>query len=183
VSNRTSLVVSVDRGTMVRVDPKDDEATIPSKTGAAVLPRLAKALGLTEEALWDKLQLCGTKGAKKPPTCWNGSPYQPIPVAKDVSTDLALKIMERRAQYPGIKAELEAVREYPTPYGVNAAHLLGYLGPVNDEELSASKEAAAGDPTSALARTDLVGWPGSVYDEALRGKPGVQRLSVDRPAP
>ncbi len=181
VANRTSLVVSVQRGTMVRPDPKDDQGTVPTKAGTAVLPRLAKALGLTYEALWDKLQLCGTKGAKKPPACWNGSPYQPIPVAKDITTDLALQIMEKRSQYPGVQAELEAVRQYPRPYGANAAHMLGYLGPVNDGELAASK-STVGDGQTELRRTDLIGRSGleSQYDEALRGKPGVEQLAIDK---
>jgi penicillin-binding protein 2 len=181
VANRTSLVVSVQRGTMVRPDPKDDQGTVPSKVGAAVLPRLAKALGISYRTLWDKLQLCGTKGAKKPPACWNGSPYQPIPVAKDITTDLALQIMEKRAEYPGVQAELEAVRQYPRPYGVNAAHLLGYLGPVNDAELAASK-SSVGNGLTELRRTDLIGRSGleSQYDDALRGKPGVEQLAVDK---
>ena len=46
----------------------------------------------------------------RPPVCWNGSPYQPIPVAKDVPTDLALRIMEQREEFPGVDADLEAVR-------------------------------------------------------------------------
>ena len=171
VSNRTSLVVSVDRTAVFRQKDK----------GKAVLTRLATALGTTYEDLYDRLQLCGTKEAKKPPVCWNGSPYQPIPVAKDVPTALALRIMEQRIDFPGVKAELEAVRQYPVPYGVNAAHVLGYLGPVTDAELKASRENLESGATE-LRRTDLVGRAGleSSYDEQLRGTPGVKQLAVDR---
>lgn len=176
VSNRTSLVVSVDRTEIAKA----------SDDGVAVLTRLAKALGTTYAVLADKLTLCGTKDAPKAPVCWNGSPYQPIPVAKDITQDLALQIMEKRSDYPGVTAGLEAVREFPTPYGVNAAHLLGYLGPVSDDELAAQKAArdagGVGAAESLLRRTDLIGRAGleSEYDEALRGTPGIKRLTVDQ---
>jgi penicillin-binding protein 2 len=178
VSNRTSLVVSVDRTELGK--QKDD--------GKAVLTRLAKALGTTYLALTYKLELCGPEARQKPPICWNGSPYQPIPVAKDITQDLALQIMEKRSDYPGVTASLEAVREYESPYDVNAAHLLGYLGPVNDTELANQKALrdAGKIPASEslLRRTDLVGRAGleAQYDEALRGKPGIKQLAVDQTA-
>ena len=84
VANRTSLVVSVDRQEIA--DQEDG--------GKAVLTRLAKALGTTYTALSYKLELCGPDAHEKPPICWNGSPYQPIPVAEDISQELALTIME-----------------------------------------------------------------------------------------
>ena len=178
VANRTSLVVSVDR--TVVGDQKDK--------GLAVLTRLAKALGTTYPEIADKLILCGTKNAPPAPTCWNGSPYQPVPIAKDITQDLALTIMEKRSDYPGVSAGLEAVREYPSPSGVNASHILGYLGPVSDAEIASQKaEKAAGTlPASEalLRRTDLVGRSGleSEYDAILRGTPGIKQLAVDQSA-
>jgi penicillin-binding protein 2 len=172
VSNRTTLVVSVDRTVVLKQPDK----------GKAVLTRLATALHTTYEALSDKLVICGTDKKVRAPICWNGSPYQPIPVAKDVTQALALTIMEKRSDYPGVSAGLEAVREYPAPYGVNAAHILGYLGPVTDSELAAQKAAqgTTGDE-NLLQRTDLVGRAGleAQYDTALRGTPGVKQLEVD----
>ena len=178
VSNRTSLVVSVDR--TVIGEQKDK--------GVAVLTRLAKALGTTYTALSYRLEICGPTAHEKPPICWNGSPFQPIPVAKDITQDLALTIMEKRSDYPGVTASLEAVRVYPGIDGVNAAHLLGYLGPVSDAELAAQKkQEQAGLITSVqskLQRTDLIGRSGleSQYDTALRGTPGVKQLAVNQAA-
>lgn len=175
VANRTSLVVSVDR--QVLADQKDH--------GVAVLSRLAKALGVTYTSLKYRLEICGPDAHERPPICWNGSPYQPIPVAKDISEDLALRIMEKRSDYPGVTAGLEAVREYESPYGMNAAHILGYLGPVNDTELQAQQAALDAGKNlpvaSRLQRTDLIGRSGleAEYDSALRGVPGVKQLSVN----
>lgn len=174
VSNRTSLVVSLDRAAL---EAQQDH-------GKAVLTRLAEPLHTTYQALAERIALCGTPGAVRG-VCWNGSPFQPIPVAKDVSTDLALSIMERRADYPGVVAQLESVRDYPDIYGVNAAQLLGYLGAVSQQELDAQKKALAdGELTpeqATLTGTDLVGRSGleEQYDTALRGTAGVKTLSVD----
>ncbi|MEI6364508.1 MAG: penicillin-binding protein 2, partial [Actinomycetes bacterium] len=161
--NRTTIVVSVDR-TAVRKQ-KDD--------GVAVIKRLSKTLGMRESKVKGSLTLCGTKGAAKAPVCWNGSPYQPIPIAKDVSTDVALSIMERRELYPGVTAELSTVRDYPAPGGAQSAHVLGYLGPVSDKEYS--------DGSSGFRRTDLIGRAGleATYDTYLRGVPGFKSLAVN----
>jgi penicillin-binding protein 2 len=170
ISNRSALVVSVSRTELLN---SDDE-------GRALLHRLADVLGLPFETVWGRTQLCGTPGAPKAPVCFNGAPYQPVPVAEDVPARVALQIMERSEDFPGVSAELQAVRTIPEPFGVQAAHLLGYLGPVTDEELKASSQAAR-DGRTELQRTDRVGRAGleAQYDTALRGTPGVTTVGVD----
>ncbi|MGN6332814.1 MAG: penicillin-binding protein 2 [Motilibacteraceae bacterium] len=166
--NRTALVVSVSRTELLQ--QKDG--------GKALLHRVAKVIDEPFQTLWDKTRLCGEPGAPKPPTCWNGSPYQPIPLTEEAEPKMALQIMERREDFPGVSAELQAVREYPQPMGANAAHELGYLGPVTQGELDAQK--AKGGTT--LQRNDVVGRSGleAEYDSELRGAPGVEKLAVDQ---
>lgn len=168
VANRTSLVVTVDRVTLQREE--DD--------GAKVIARLADTLDLPAEEISDRLKTCGAEGAKPPPICWNGSPYQPIPVARDVKTTTALELMERRVEFPGVTARLDAIRIYPAPFNVNAAHVLGYLGPVTEEQLAVQGDTNKFD---RLRRTDVVGRSGleASYDDQLRGKPSVTSLEVD----
>jgi penicillin-binding protein 2 len=168
VSNRTSVVVTVDRQTLKK--EKDE--------GVEVIDRLAKILDMPAGKITERLANCGTEGAKPPPICWNGSNYQPIPVANDVDTQTALTIMERRSDFPGISAKLQAVREYPSPFNVNAAHLLGYLGPVTEEQIQAQGDSQEVD---RLRITDVVGRTGleREYDSELRGSPGITALAVD----
>ena len=165
--NKASLVVSVDR----------TEITAQADDGVATLTKLGKIVHQSVASIQQKLTLCGTDGAAPSPICWNGSPFQPIPVAEAVSTDIALQIMERRAELPGVQAELQSQREFPKVYGVNLAQILGYLGPVSDSELA---DALAVGQT--LRRTDLVGRSGleRTYDTQLRGTPGVTELAIDR---
>lgn len=174
--NRTALVVSVSRTVMMR----------QPDGGRELVAKVARVIGEPVQTVWEKTRLCGSTGAPPAPRCFNGSPYQPIPLTDEASTQMALQIMERREDFPGVSAELTAVREYPLPLGAVAAHELGYLGPVTDEELA--RRATATGPTSSspstetvLQRTDLVGRSGleRQYDADLRGRPGVRTLSVD----
>ncbi|MFG1626457.1 penicillin-binding protein 2 [Kribbella sp. NPDC049227] len=169
VGNRVSLVITVDRSVL---------AKLPDSQQNAVLARLAKVLRQKPKDLKARTMLCGEPGASKPPACWNGTPYQPIPVAKDVSEQVAIEVMERREDFPGVAAESQTLRAYPEPFKVNAAHLLGYLSPITTEELETLDKAGQ---DSVPHRSDLVGRAGveRTYDKLLRGTPGVKDVIVD----
>ncbi|CAA9361354.1 MAG: Peptidoglycan D,D-transpeptidase MrdA [uncultured Frankineae bacterium] len=165
VRNRSALVVSVSRSTLLR-QPDD---------GRAVLDRLAAVIGTPADELARSITPCG--GEVVAP-CWRGSPYQPVPVAEYDASDAAglrrvLRIEERREEFPGVRAEFAAVRDYPR--GTLAAHLLGYLGPISPAE---TKEPAY----EGVSSTALVGRAGveATYESALRGRDGVTELLVDR---
>jgi penicillin-binding protein 2 len=166
-SNRTALVVSVDRIKLLR--QKD--------SGKAVLTRLSQLLHVRYSALSAKIQLCGPNA---PHGCWNGSPYEPIPVSQlkdDVtSTRLALQILERKEAFPGVTAELGAVRDYTKPDGALASQVLGYLAPITIDELKWLPKTQ-----QDARRSDLVGRSGleQQYDSYLRGRPGVTEVAVD----
>jgi penicillin-binding protein 2 len=174
VTNRTALVVSVTRS-VLHSQPK---------RGAAVLARLSKVVGIPPAQIELLITPCGeklkdgTKADKRTTGCWNGSPYQPVPIASYASDKPAevakvLRIEEHAEDFPGVQAEYRALREYPG--GSLAAHVLGYLGPLyeGDDKKPQYKGLAPGT---------LVGRAGveEVYDERLRGTDGVQRLLVDK---
>ncbi|MET8407104.1 penicillin-binding protein 2 [Streptomyces sp. NPDC005195] len=161
--NETRLVVSASRTDLLKM--KDD--------GKAVLTKLAGVLGEKPEDVIQKVRLCD---AKTPQPCWNGSPYQPIPITDEATAKQALQIRERSEDFPGITAEPEPVRRYAAPGKSNAAQVLGYLSPVTDAEITKAK-----DTESPYLRSDQVGRSGleRQYDKELRGKAGVTRYEVD----
>ena len=167
VANRSSWVVSVDRTLLAKLD--DQRRT-------AMFGRLAKVLDVPVATLQARSLLCGDAGAVKG-TCWNGSPYQPVPVAQDVSQKRAVRILEQAENFPAVVTDTTSLRSYPSPYGINAAHVLGYLSPVTEGELS---NAEKGDDTS-LNGASVVGRAGleKSYDSFLRGMPGYKRVAVD----
>ncbi|MFF0157709.1 penicillin-binding protein 2 [Streptomyces sp. NPDC005263] len=161
--NETRLVVSASRTDLLKM--KDD--------GKAVLTKLAGVLGMKPQEVMVKVRLCD---AKTPQPCWNGSPYQPIPITDEATAKQALQIRERAEDFPGITAEPEAVRRYAAPGEANTAQVLGYLSPVTDEEITKAQ-----DTDSPFLRSDQVGRSGleREYDKELRGKAGVTRYEVD----
>ncbi|GAA3136263.1 penicillin-binding protein 2 [Streptomyces echinatus] len=161
--NETRLVVSASRTDLLK--QKDD--------GKAVLTKLAGVLGMRPEEVEQKVRLCDSE---TPQPCWNGSPYQPIPITDKATARQALQIRERSEDFPGITAEPKAVRRYPGPGKSNTAQVLGYLSPVTDDEIQQAK-----DTESPYLRSDMVGRSGleRTYDKMLRGKAGVTRYEVD----
>jgi penicillin-binding protein 2 len=161
--NETRLVVSAGRTDLMKM----------ADSGKAVLERLAGVLDMDPKEVTDKVRLCD---AKTPQPCWNGSPYQPIPITDEATTQQALQIRERAEDFPGITAEPTAVRRYPAPAKADTAQVLGYLSPVTDEEVEKAK-----DSRSPLLRSDQVGRSGLErrYDAYLRGSAGVTRYEVD----
>ncbi|MEU9053347.1 penicillin-binding protein 2 [Streptomyces sp. NPDC048384] len=161
--NETRLVVSASRTDLLKM--KDD--------GKGVLAKLAGVLGMKPEDVMGKVRLCD---AETPQPCWNGSPYQPIPITDEATPKQALQIRERAEDFPGITAEPQALRRYPSPGNSNTAQVLGYLSPVTDEELQQAQ-----DTDSPYLRSDQVGRSGleREYDKQLRGKAGVTRYEVD----
>jgi penicillin-binding protein 2 len=173
VTNRTALVVSVTRSVL---------HSQPHR-GRDVLARLSAVVGIAPAQIELLITPCGeplpngTKASTKT-GCWNGSPYQPVPIASyssDKPEEVAkvLRIEEHEEDFPGVQAEYRALREYPG--GQLAAHVLGYLGPLYESDVKKPKY-------KDLAPGTLIGRAGveAVYDDRLRGTDGVQRLLVDK---
>jgi penicillin-binding protein 2 len=167
VANRSSWVVSLDRTTVGGLSEGDQEL---------LLERVAKALDTKASSVKARLLDCGTPGAVSG-TCWNGSPYQPIPLDDDVEQPVAQLIREQAEDYPGVVVQEQSVRAYPKPYGVNAAHILGYLSPITEGELSAAEEKKdlSVNGASQVGRAGIE----RAYDEYLRGMPGYLHMAVD----
>ena len=167
VANRTSWVVSVDRTLLGKLELEERET---------LLRRVARTVGSSYDDVLARTRLCGEEGAVVG-VCWNGSPFQPVPIAEDIEQTVAVRILEQPEDYPAVLAEKQHVRAYPEPFGINAAHLLGYLSPITAEEL---EEAETEGDTSVHGASD-VGRAGleREYDRVLRGQPGYKRVAVD----
>ncbi len=167
VANRTSWVVSLDRGTLAKLSDAEQRA---------LLHRVARVTDVAVPRIHRLLTTCGDEKAVQG-DCWNGSPYQPVPVAVDVPQPMALRVLEQPEDFPGVTAEQQSLRDYPAPYGINAAHLLGYLSPITGEEYDQAKQ----DGDRSVNGASVVGRAGveKEYDEWLRGMPGYQQVAVD----
>ena len=167
VANRTAWVVSVDRTLLGRLSGHDR---------AVVLHRRGRRGRHPLRQVKQALVTCGDPGSVRG-RCWNGSPYQPVPVATDVRQSVALRILEQPEDYPAVVAQQQSVRAYPEPYGVNLADIVGYLSPITAGELSRPSK----DHDTSVNGASTVGRAGieQEYDRYLRGRPGYQRVAVD----
>ena len=103
-------------------------------------------------------------------------PYDDIPIAVDVPEDLLVYFGERPNRYPGIKVADRSVRSYL--YGALASHVLGWVGPVTNSELSIRKPIEGKD----YSLRDQIGKSGIelMFENDLRGKNGKKVVEVDR---
>jgi penicillin-binding protein 2 len=100
------------------------------------------------------------------------APGVPVIVRRDVGNYLVYYLEENKNRFPGVDVERVFVRRYPKE--TFAAHILGSVGEVNEEDLEEPRY-------KSLEAGDSVGQEGveDTYDKYLRGKPGVTRIQVD----
>ena len=115
---------------------------------------LAKALDITPEFLKEKL------------TYWHDHRssigFQTLQFLKQVPVSTYMKFAEEEFRYPGFKAQVRSVREYPFNAGGN---LLGYISEVNADDIKKHPEYKAGD---YIGKTGLE----AAREQDLRGEKG-----------
>jgi len=163
--NKVGLAITIDR---IEIDKQPDK-------GVEVMQRLAKLLKLNYNDVYTNTRLCGELPIGERAGCWTGSRYQPIPITKEANPNIALQIVERPDQFPGVDAQPISIRSYPGLVNVNAAHVLGYVGPLTEDDLTK-------DTGKQYYRSESIGEAGLEiqYDSYLRGIPGIRTLIVDR---
>ncbi|HEV7615165.1 MAG TPA: penicillin-binding protein 2 [Solirubrobacterales bacterium] len=96
----------------------------------------------------------------------------PVTLRKDVGYDLIYYLEENQRRFPGVTVQRVFVRAYPD--ASRAAHVVGSVGEVSEEELEESRY-------EGLEPGDEVGKGGAeyTYDHYLRGQPGLTKIQVN----
>lgn len=125
-----------------------------------VIPRLASILAVAPEEIKTRID------ANRP------RPFEPVRVKRDVGPGVVAMIEENRLDLPGVIILAEPVRYYL--HGKIAAHVLGYLGEIDPDELAARR-------SEGYKPGDLVGKAGveRAYESVLRGTDGLMRMEAD----
>jgi len=146
VDNKIVNVLTVDR-TIVKQHPE-------------VIGRLGALLGRTSQDI--KLAIADPRFSELAPVPLGEANAQVITYVAEHSEDFL----------GGVSVTQEAVRSYP--HGSLAAHLLGYVGEINDTELASRVK-------DGYRLGDQIGKSGVelAYENVLRGRPGVTKLEVD----
>jgi penicillin-binding protein 2 len=102
----------------------------------------------------------------------NLAPSAPVTLRRDVGDYLVYYLQENQDRFPGVAVQRVFVRRYPD--GTLAAHILGNVGEVSEEQLKERRYRG-------LEPGDEIGQDGIeyTYDRFLRGRPGITRIQVD----
>jgi len=86
--------------------------------------------------------------------------FRPVRVRRGLTLEEVTKVEERKLELPGVVVEVEPQRVYPT--STFAAHLLGYVREVSDDQMKQGR----------YRRGDMIGQSGleRLLDEYLRGR-------------
>ena len=100
------------------------------------------------------------------------SPGAPVTLRRDVGDYLVYYMQENQHLFPGVSVQRVFVRDYPD--GTLAAHILGQVGEITEEQLKEPQY-------KGLEPGDEIGQDGVEYsyDRFLRGKPGLKKFQVD----
>jgi len=102
--------------------------------------------------------------------------FESLPIRTRLTDEEVAKFIAHRYRFPGMDVKARLFRQYP--FGAFAAHLLGYIGRVNDKDL----ERIARDEQDANYRgTDHFGKTGleQHYEFELHGITGFEQIEVD----
>ncbi len=138
--------------TLSRADVEDIDDT---------LRRLTPILSLTEEDI--KGFQSRIKASRK---------TERVAIKLNLTEQDIARFSEIKYQFPGVKIETQMTRYYP--HGELFAHVIGYVGRINDKELKTiDKDAYAG--------TNLIGKIGveKSYEDLLHGVPGNESVEAD----
>ena len=155
ILDRNGKILADNRVVLALVADREEIAKFPES-----LDRLSVHLGIPRVVLDERL------------ADERFSRFKPVPVAIDVPKDKLIYVREHQSDFPGLEGLQLTERVYPN--GTMAAHVLGTVGEINDEELGPRKAAGykAGD-TIGKSGIELT------YEEDLRGEPEIAKLEVD----
>ena len=135
-----------------------DLMVVPHQVSAFDTVEFCSILGVSQEFIENEL-----KKAKK------HSSFRPSILLKQLSAENYAVLQEKLFKYPGFYVQTRSLRAYPEK---SAAHILGYVGEVDDRIIHSNPYYKMGDyiGISGLENT---------YEDELRGKKGVSIYLVD----
>lgn len=132
-----------------------------------VIPRIAK--NIDTAAMCEMLAIPYDDFVKKMNKARAYSPYSPSIFMKQISKEEYARWQNKLYRFRGFYVQQRTLRIYERPI---AAHVLGYVGEVNNHDLETKPYYKKGD---YIGRSGLE----SSYEEQLRGSKGVKIMQVD----
>ncbi|MBS0011665.1 MAG: penicillin-binding protein 2, partial [Bacteroidales bacterium] len=135
-----------------------DLMVIPGQTQEIDTMELCSILDISLESFTSRMNAAG-----------EFSKYAPSVFLKMVSSETYARLQEVLYKYPGFYVQSRTLRKYTYP---SAAHVLGYVGEVNNEEIHGDSYYKSGD---YIGKNGLE----KSYERHLRGEKGLKIYMVD----
>ncbi len=132
-----------------------------------VVPKLVKEIDTLDFCKLFEIQI--DEFREKFSKAKNYSRYKPSTFLKEISSISYANIQEQLFKYPGFYVQTRTLRKYPRN---SAAHILGYIGEVNQSTIDNRPYYKSGD---YIGKSGLE----YSYEKLLRGTRGVKRVLVD----
>ena len=140
--------------TAIKITP----AYLPKRGQYAEIRRLARILQVPLSDITDQIEKHGDDR------------LTPL-IVKEVASENEVRFLsEHKREFPGMTIENTSIRRYP--HGDLAAHILGYVAEISEQQLGELKGYKLGD------RIGQAGVEAS-FDKELRGIPGIEQKRVD----
>lgn len=155
------LIFDRERNLIVNNEAVYDLLFVPRQAKSMDTAKFCNLLGITPQILVElDEQVKDSRGY---------SPYKPQVLLKQLPASIYNRLQEYLYQFPGFYPQIRTIRQYNYP---NAAHVLGYVGEVNQEQIDTSNYYRMGDycGVSGIERS---------YEEVLRGERGAKYAIVD----
>lgn len=102
--------------------------------------------------------------------------FETLPLRTRLTDEEVARLAANRYRFPGVEVKARLFRQYPL--GASAAHLLGYIGRINDKDLLRLTKT---DKLPNYRGSDHIGKIGieQSYETELHGVTGVERVETD----
>ncbi|MFD2377842.1 penicillin-binding protein 2 [Ottowia pentelensis] len=101
--------------------------------------------------------------------------FESLPIRMHLSDEEVARFAAQRWRFPGVEIKARLFRDYPL--GETGAHLIGYIGRINQKEKDRIEDS---DDAANYRGTDYIGKLGveASYEKLLHGTTGVQRMET-----
>lgn len=108
--------------------------------------------------------------------------FESTPIRTHLNETEAASFAVNKYHFPGVEIKSRLYRRYPL--GKLGAHIVGYIGRINDKDVANLEEADKENPgvLSNYKGSDHIGKSGieQFYEEQLHGKTGFQQIEIDK---
>ncbi len=102
--------------------------------------------------------------------------FDSVPIRTHLTDEEVARIAARLYQFPGVEVQARQYRDYPA--GPSTAHVVGYIGRINERDIQRIEERGE---TANYRGSEYIGKSGleSSYESALHGTTGIEQVEIN----